>query len=262
MSPPDHRHSDVVGGGSSPLPCAIIGPGYFGKHYVRITRSRPEFYLKYIYRGKPEYVQELLDKFPDQKLSEAAQRQTTHVDSLETILSDPEIQAVFVTTPVETHYDIVKSCLQAKKHVYVEKPLTSSHTKAVELLYLAEQQRLVLLCGHTPLYTPGAVWTVEAFAKQRSAPGDGDLVLAGLHTIYAKRTNLGPVKVDGSLPERTVQYPLQRWALPVYWWLHTFTAHLGQTYILNKQNANTSIKYPPMLISENFEYVHEVPSDP
>jgi len=55
----------------------------------------------------------------------------------EEILKSPKIDAVAIVAPVWTHYKLAKSALENGKHVFVEKPFTSSSEQAEELIELA-----------------------------------------------------------------------------------------------------------------------------
>ena len=65
-----------------------------------------------------------------------------------------------IATPPQTHYPLVKRALEAGKHVLVEKPLATRLDDAHELADLAEDADLVLMPGHTFIYSP-AVNTVR-----------------------------------------------------------------------------------------------------
>jgi predicted dehydrogenase len=59
-----------------------------------------------------------------------------------------EVDAVSITTPTDLHYKIVYDCLQAGKHVLVEKPISESSKKGNELVMLAKSNNLVLSVGY------------------------------------------------------------------------------------------------------------------
>ena len=61
---------------------------------------------------------------------------------------------MLLATPVFTHYDLARRCLEADKHTFVEKPLAPSTAQAQELIALADERELSLMCGHTFLYSP------------------------------------------------------------------------------------------------------------
>ncbi|KAF5393952.1 hypothetical protein D9757_000146 [Collybiopsis confluens] len=64
--------------------------------------------------------------------------------SLDEALADPLVELVFIGTPNDTHYTIVKAALEAGKHVLVDKPVTPTTVEAVELGNLAKAQGKVL----------------------------------------------------------------------------------------------------------------------
>lgn len=74
----------------------------------------------------------------------------------EDLITDPDIDAVVIATPVASHYELALAALKAGKHVLVEKPITSTSEQAVHLIEEAAKRKLVLLVDHTFLYT-GAV---------------------------------------------------------------------------------------------------------
>ena len=66
-----------------------------------------------------------------------------------------EVDAVYVASPNETHYDYVKRAIEAGKHVLCEKPMTFTHDEAVELYDLAKQEKVCLMEGIRAAYLPG-----------------------------------------------------------------------------------------------------------
>ena len=97
------------------------------------------------------------------------------------MLCDPAVEAVVIATPPETHHAIVKRALQAGKHVLVEKPLATRLSDAQELAELARESGLVLMPGHTFIYSP-AVNAVRDLI-QRGVVGD-------IHFVTSSRMNL------------------------------------------------------------------------
>ena len=70
------------------------------------------------------------------------------------LLTNPEIDAIAIATPVHTHYDLALAALRAGKHVLVEKPLAQTSEQVLHLIEEAERRRLTLMVDHTFLYTP------------------------------------------------------------------------------------------------------------
>ena len=103
------------------------------------------------------------------------------------IIASPEIDAVAVVTPVWTHFELAKSALMHGKHVFVEKPFTSTAAQAEELIDIAEKKRLQIMVDHTFLFT-GAV------KKIRELIEDG--TLGNLYYYDSMRVNLGLFQHD------------------------------------------------------------------
>jgi predicted dehydrogenase len=72
------------------------------------------------------------------------------------LFSSTEIDAVAIVTPVWTHYELTKAALENGKHVFVEKPFTSTSAQGEELIELAARKNLKIMVDHTFLFT-GAV---------------------------------------------------------------------------------------------------------
>mgnify|MGYP000366939770 CR=1 FL=1 len=62
------------------------------------------------------------------------------------------VDAVSVVVPTDSHYDVVKECLAAGKHVLVEKPITTEAKKSKELVEFAEKKGLLLSVGYLYRY--------------------------------------------------------------------------------------------------------------
>jgi len=68
-------------------------------------------------------------------------------DSNEAVLEDPDIGIIVNLTPPPVHYSVTKAALEAGKHVYSEKPVTTNLVQARELFELAEANGLYLSCA-------------------------------------------------------------------------------------------------------------------
>ncbi len=104
-----------------------------------------------------------------------------------TVVSDPDIQAIAIATPVHLHYEVARKSLEAGKHILIEKPMASSVDECVKLKELAEKNKLTLMVGHTFLYSQ----TVRRIKKIIT---DGDL--GKILYISARRLNLGLLQQD------------------------------------------------------------------
>ena len=80
-------------------------------------------------------------------------------DPMELIRST-EVDAVAIVTPVFAHFEMAKEALLAGKHIFVEKPFTSTSAQARELIDLAAKKGLKIMVDHTFLFT-GAVRKIK-----------------------------------------------------------------------------------------------------
>jgi predicted dehydrogenase len=107
---------------------------------------------------------------------------------LDRALADPQVEAVAIATPPNTHYDLVRCALSAGKHVMVEKPLARTPLEAAELIALADSLGKVLMPGHTVLYSP-PVNKVRSLIRED--------VLGEVYFVTSSRMNLGLYQQDG-----------------------------------------------------------------
>ena len=106
------------------------------------------------------------------------------------ILKSPDIDAVAIVTPVWTHFELAKAALEHGKHVFVEKPFTSSSAQAQELIELATRKNLQIMVDHTFLFS-GAVRKIRQFVD--------DGTLGPLYYFDSTRVNLGLFQHDVSV---------------------------------------------------------------
>jgi predicted dehydrogenase len=100
------------------------------------------------------------------------------------------VDAVVLATPISTHYPLAAAALLAGKHVMVEKPLAASSVQAASLIDLAERRGLVLMPGHTFLYSPPVILI-------RSLIASGEI--GDVNFVSTSRVNLGIHQPDVSV---------------------------------------------------------------
>jgi predicted dehydrogenase len=157
---------------------AVIGYGYWGPNIVRNVMERPELEFAGLCELSPERTAKFSNRYPGARTC----------SSFGDVLADPTVDAVSIATPPSTHYSLVKGALEAGKHVLVEKPLATTSTDALELVDLAERSGLVIMPGHTFLYSP-------AVNKVRELIDMGEL--GEIYFITSSRMNLGIYQPDG-----------------------------------------------------------------
>ncbi len=124
----------------------VIGCGYWGPNLLRNFAENDAAELRWVCDTDEARLNAMGRRYP-------AARTTN--DYLK-LVSDPQLDAIAVVTPVATHFQIAKAALVAGKHVLVEKPLTATAREAEELIELADKNRCTLMVDHTFVYT-GAV---------------------------------------------------------------------------------------------------------
>ena len=125
---------------------AVIGVGYWGPNLIRNFFAADEI---------DAIVAFGLDEDRLAKMRKSFHGIETASDYSQ-IIERPDIDIVVIATPVSTHHKIAKKALAAGKHVFIEKPMTSTAAEAEELIDLAEKKNLKLFVDHTFIYT-GAV---------------------------------------------------------------------------------------------------------
>jgi predicted dehydrogenase len=172
-------HANGHGGGSRPpIKAALVGYGYWGPNLARNLVERPEFELAMLCEQDPIRAVAFTDRY----------RGIPVCGSYEQVLADPAIDAVVVATPPSSHYELVRRALDVGKHVLVEKPLATAPVDAQHLVAIAEASELVLMPGHTFVYSPSVM-------AIRDLIGEG--VLGEIHFVTSSRMNLGKYQKDG-----------------------------------------------------------------
>src|SRR5215467_9872968 len=156
---------------------AIVGAGYWGPNLVRTALATPTFRLEWLCDLQIERARAVLGRYTTVRPT----------DSFEAVLGDSAVAAVAIATPAATHFDLVRSALEAGKHVLVEKPLTPSVAEAEKLASLALRSGSVLMCDHTYCYTP-------AVQRIRELIRGGEI--GDIQFIDSVRINLGLVQPD------------------------------------------------------------------
>jgi len=158
------------------LTVGIIGAGYWGKNLVRTFAGNKSIHLKYI-----------ADSDPAIRVSTAYVPDTIWTEDYRRVLDDNTVEAVVVSTPAVTHYEIAREALSAGKHVFVEKPMTLVAVHAEELVRLSEENSLKLMVGHLLLYHP-CITAIREYIE------NGEI--GEPYYLYSQRLNLGKVRSD------------------------------------------------------------------
>jgi len=165
---------------AQPLSVAIVGLGYWGPNLLRAATDLDDVDVTVLCDTSAEALASQARRHPCARVTQ----------SLEQVAADDSVDAVIVATPVQTHYAITRSLLQAGKHVFVEKPVATTSHDCRDLISLAVELDLILMPGHVFLYSPPVV----AIKKMLEA---GDL--GEIYFVTSTRVNLGIHRSDSSV---------------------------------------------------------------
>jgi len=141
-----------------------IGAGGWGKNHARILSSL----------GVLVAVCDT-DKERSKKYGE--EYSVNHYTSLDDLLKSEEFDGVLIATPTSTHAEIATRVLQAKKHVFIEKPMTYKSNDGEKLVKLANKNKVILTCGYIERFNP-VVNIVKKFLIEKKY---GELITLEFH---------------------------------------------------------------------------------
>jgi len=156
---------------------AIIGCGYWGPNLIRNFNSLSECTVKYACDIDEDRLVHMKSLY-------------SHIETTKDfnqVITDPDIDAVAIATPVRFHFEMARKSLKAGKHTFIEKPMASSVSECKELVELAESKDLTIMVGHTFLYS-------QPIRKIKKIVHSGEL--GEIQYISARRLNLGLFQKD------------------------------------------------------------------
>jgi predicted dehydrogenase len=162
---------------NNPISIGVIGCGYWGPNLIRNMRGMPNCSVRAICDLNDARLRHLTSLYPE----------IQGIKSHEELINGANVDAVLIATPVNHHFPLAKAALLAGKHTFIEKPMASSTAECEELNEIAKQNGLVLMVGHTFLYSAAVRKIAEIVAS-------GDL--GELRYINSRRLNLGLFQKD------------------------------------------------------------------
>ena len=164
----------------SKITVGLIGYGYWGPNLLRNYVELGTVTAKWVCDTDEDRLKKAVTRYP-------FLRTTT---DFEDIIGDPEIDAVLIATPISSHHELTMRALNAGKHVFVEKPLATSVAECDEMCKAADKRNLVLMVGHTFVYSP-PVRTVKRILEAGE--------LGDIYFVTCSRVNLGLHQRDVSV---------------------------------------------------------------
>jgi predicted dehydrogenase len=160
-----------------PINVGVVGCGYWGPNLIRNFRSLEDCNLKLMCDLNQQRLNHLHNLYPEVE---------AHTD-FNHALNGAGLDAVIIATSVKYHHRMAKESLLAGKHTFIEKPMASSSEECEELVDLARKQGVVLMVGHTFLYS-------SPVRKIKQIVDAGDI--GEIQYIASRRLNLGLFQKD------------------------------------------------------------------
>jgi len=174
--------ADLVRGHSpaAALRVGVIGYGYWGPNIVRDFAALDQCELVAVCDKSPAALKRAARAYPGIQATK----------DFSDVLRSPDIDAVAIVTPVWTHFELAKAALENGKHVFVEKPFTSTAQQAEQLIELADRKNLRIMVDHTFLFS-GSVRKIRELVDAGT--------LGDLYYFDSTRVNLGLFQHDVSV---------------------------------------------------------------
>jgi len=113
----------------------VVGAGSLGFHHIRILRDLPGIQFTGFFETRPERRAEV-----EKELRVRGQ------SSVEALLETSD--AVVIVVPTSSHFAVASAAIESGKHVFIEKPITTTLEEADELLSLAKKSGSIIQIGH------------------------------------------------------------------------------------------------------------------
>ncbi len=126
------------------LNVGVVGTGHLGKLHIKMFRDIENCNLVGVHDSNTEQAKLASDKFSVKVF-----------DSLESLLEN--VNAISIAATTSAHYELAKECLQAGRHLFIEKPITATIPEAEEIVDLANSLNLKLQIGHIERFNPALV---------------------------------------------------------------------------------------------------------
>jgi predicted dehydrogenase len=155
----------------------VVGCGYWGPNHVRNFNGLADCCMRAVCDN-------------DQTRLAHVKRLYPHLESytdFRDMIARAELNAIVIATSVKSHYSLVKESLLAGLHTLVEKPMALNSPECEELIELAASKNLVLMVGHTFLYSAHV-------RKIKEIVDHGDI--GDIQYISSRRLNLGLYQRD------------------------------------------------------------------
>lgn len=231
-----------------PVRIGLVGLGYWGTRIAEAAAVTPQVRITHCFA-----------RTPDAREAFAAHYGYRPAASYREILEDDSIEAVALITPNRDHYQQIMAAIACGKHVFVDKPLTSTLKEGVQVVKAVRESGRVLAVDHEcrwerpvrtlkqmldtgalgrPLMvdanvsTPGGKTLVATeWRWQRAEVPGGPLTQIGIHHIDLLQYLLGPIRrVQGWQARQVIEAPIDDTSVTLLEFESGMLGYLGSGY--------------------------------
>ena len=129
---------------NEPINIGVIGVGHLGQHHVKHYKSIENSNLVGIFDVDSDRSKEIGEKYNIRAFK-----------NVEDLLN--KVDGVSIVTPTPNHCETAKLCINHKKHVFIEKPITVTLKEADDLLRLSKEKETIIQVGHIERLNPALI---------------------------------------------------------------------------------------------------------
>lgn len=141
---------------SKMLNAVVVGVGYLGKIHAKIYHNLPHVNLLGVYDTNPSQAKEVADLYGCKVF-----------ESIQSIATNKQVDAVSIVVPTTYHYQVAKPFIENKIAVLLEKPIAANIEEAQMLVDLANKHKSILQIGHLERFNAGIEKLTEIIDNPR-----------------------------------------------------------------------------------------------
>jgi len=126
------------------LKIGVLGAGHLGKIHLRLLNQSSQYELVGFYDENVEYAEKIANEF-GYKRFETISKLIHAVDVID------------IVTPTLSHYKCAKVSIKSGKHVFIEKPISTTVEEAEEIIALAKEYKVKGQVGHVERFNPAFI---------------------------------------------------------------------------------------------------------
>jgi predicted dehydrogenase len=130
----------------------VLGAGHLGKIHIKCIQASDRFELTGFYDPNHEIAEEVVKQFGIKRFDS----ETSLIDAVE---------IVDIVTPTVSHFDCASLAIKSDRHVFIEKPLTTTLYEARKLMDLANEANVKVQVGHVERFNPAFIAAQPYFTK-------------------------------------------------------------------------------------------------